>query len=97
MRSTTELSSQKWRVVCESDGDAGLGRSRNRPVEPGWLYPSRTERGPHTLLTRAGAGPTTYLSSQNVADLEPDGPGLSRTEQELTSTTAGLGWSRTHV
>jgi len=36
--------------------------------------------------------------SLNVADsdLEPGRPSPSRTKQELTSTTAGLGRSRTH-
>ena len=56
-------------------------------AKPGGPYPSRTERGPHTLRTRAGAGPTTELSSRNVADLEPDGPRPSRTEREPTRPT----------
>jgi hypothetical protein len=50
---------------------------------------------PHTLRTLSGAGPTTELSSQTVVP-EPDGPNPSRTERELTSTTADLVWSRTH-
>ena len=44
-------------------------------------------RETQTLRNWSGAGPTTELSCQNVADPEPGGPYPSRTKREPTSPT----------